>query len=40
MLRLDTPSAQPSLGSILKNRDDPDLVLGRGMDWLVGSERG
>lgn len=35
--RLDVPSAQATLGSILKNRDDLDLVRGRGMDWLVGS---
>jgi len=38
--RLDGPSAQATLGSILKNRDDLDLVLGRGVDWLVGSDRG
>ena len=36
--RLDAPAARTTIGSLLKNRDDLDLVLGRGMDWLVGSD--
>ena len=35
--RLDIASAEATLGSILKNRDDVELVRARGMDWLVGS---
>jgi len=38
--RMDAASAQATLGSIVKNRDDLDLVLGRGMGWLVGSDSG
>ncbi len=35
--RLDPDSAELTLGSILKNRDDVELVRARGLDWLVGS---
>ncbi len=37
--RLDATAAQATLGSVLKNRDDLELVRARGMDWLVGSGR-
>jgi MoxR-like ATPase len=37
---LDTAAAERTLGSVLKYRDDQELVRARGVDWLVGSERG
>jgi len=38
--RLTTDSADATLGSVLKYRDDIDLVRERGLDWLVGVSRG
>jgi MoxR-like ATPase len=38
--RLDAAAAERTLGSVLKYRDDQELVRARGIDWLVGSERG
>jgi MoxR-like ATPase len=35
--RLDVAAAGATLGSVLKNRDDLELVGHRGLDWLVGS---
>jgi MoxR-like ATPase len=35
--RLDAEAAAATLGSVLKNRDDLELVGRRGLDWLVGS---
>jgi MoxR-like ATPase len=37
---LDPAAADRTLGSVLKYRDDQELVRERGMGWLVGSERG
>jgi MoxR-like ATPase len=37
---LDAAAAERTLGSVLKYRDDQELVRARGVDWLVGSERG
>jgi MoxR-like ATPase len=36
--RLDESSAEATLGSVLKNRDDLDLVRQRGMGWLVAAD--
>ena len=40
--RLDESSelAATTLGSVLKNRDDLDLVRARGAGWLTGVSRG
>jgi MoxR-like ATPase len=38
--RLDAAAAERTLGSVLKYRDDQELARLRGMDWLVGSQRG
>jgi MoxR-like ATPase len=38
--RLDAASAERTLGSVLKYRDDQELARARGMEWLVGSQRG
>jgi MoxR-like ATPase len=37
---LDAAAADRTLGSVLKYRDDQELARSRGMDWLVGSQRG
>jgi MoxR-like ATPase len=34
--RLDAEAADTTLGTLLKYREDQDLVRERGMDWLVG----
>jgi hypothetical protein len=34
---LDAPIVERTWGSILKNRDDLDLAMGRGADWVVGA---
>ena len=36
--RLDAASAEQTWGSVLKNRDDLQLVSARGSGWLVGSD--
>jgi MoxR-like ATPase len=38
--RLDAAAAERTLGSVLKYRDDQDMVRERGMEWLVGSRHG
>jgi MoxR-like ATPase len=38
--RLNADAAERTLGSVLKYRDDQEVVRERGMGWLVGSERG
>ena len=35
--RLDAASAERTWGSVLKNRDDLELIAARGAAWLVGS---
>jgi MoxR-like ATPase len=35
--RIDSDTADATLGSVLKYREDVDLVRGRGLDWLVGT---
>jgi MoxR-like ATPase len=35
--RLDADAAERTLGSVLKYREDQDLVRERGLDWLVGA---
>ena len=37
--RLDVAAAERTLGSVLKYREDAELVRERGLGWLVGSER-
>jgi MoxR-like ATPase len=37
--RLDAAAAERTLGSVLKYREDEELVRERGLEWLVGSER-
>jgi MoxR-like ATPase len=37
--RLDAPAATRTLGSVLKYREDEELVRERGLEWLVGSPR-
>jgi MoxR-like ATPase len=37
--RLDAAAAGRTLGSVLKYREDEELVRERGLGWLVGSER-
>jgi MoxR-like ATPase len=37
--RLDAAAADRSLGSVLKYREDQELVRARGLPWLVGSQR-
>jgi MoxR-like ATPase len=36
--RLDATAAAATLGSVLKSRDDLEVVHGRGLEWRVGSE--
>jgi MoxR-like ATPase len=38
--RLDAASADITLGSVLKHRDDVAMVRDRGMSWLVAADRG
>lgn len=38
--QLDPQGVDQTWGSILKNRDDLDLAVGRGAAWLVGGEHG
>jgi hypothetical protein len=35
--QLDAKAAELTLGSVVKYRDDVDLVRQRGLDWLVGA---
>lgn len=37
---LDGPAAERTLGSVLKYREDQDLIRARGLDWLVGAADG
>jgi MoxR-like ATPase len=37
---LDVPAAERTLGTVLKYREDEDLVRARGLHWLVGDEAG
>jgi MoxR-like ATPase len=38
--RLDAAGTAATLGSVLKSRDDQELVRARGLDWLTGAHRG
>jgi len=38
--RLDARTVNQTWGAVVKNRDDLDLALARGADWLVGAEHG
>jgi MoxR-like ATPase len=37
--RLDAAAVESTWGTVLKNRDDRDLVAARGADWLAGAGR-
>lgn len=37
---LDGPAAERTLGSVLKYREDQDLIRARGLEWLVGAADG
>jgi MoxR-like ATPase len=36
---LDTPGVTATLGSVLKYREDRDIAVGAGLDWVVGGRR-
>ena len=38
--RLDAQTVDQTWGSVVKNRDDLDLAVARGADWLVGAGHG
>jgi MoxR-like ATPase len=38
--KLDVPAAERTLGAVLKYREDEDLVRARGLQWLIGEEKG
>jgi hypothetical protein len=38
--RLDVATVERTWGSVLKNRDDLDVALARGADWVIGAAHG
>jgi len=38
--KLDVPAAERTLGTVLKHREDEELVRTRGLKWLVGEQAG